>query len=140
MELQDQKDCWRLVFQTGLLQLIQVDFRLGLFLSDVSGKAQLFVETPCHLKGPNIDAILDPAKPSSLAPMLALFNNEVIAVVAQKTGKLEVRFGGDHTLEVDPHDTYEAWQLGCSTGVMLVCSPGGEVSFFNKPHTNANKK
>lgn len=132
MELQDQKDHWHLAFQAGLLQLIQIDFRLGLFLSDASGKAQLFVETPCRLKGPSIDVILDPAKSPSLAPILPLFNAEVIAIAARKTGKLEVRFGGGHTLEVDPHDTYEAWQLGCSTGVMLVCSPGGKVSFFQQ--------
>jgi hypothetical protein len=50
MELKDQKDSWHLAFQDGLLQLIQIDFRLGLFLSDASGQTQLFVETPCRLR------------------------------------------------------------------------------------------
>ena len=41
MELRDEKDGWHLSLQDGLVQLIQIDFRLGLFLSDASGKAQL---------------------------------------------------------------------------------------------------
>jgi hypothetical protein len=137
MELQDNNDGWRLALQDGLLQLIQIDFRLGLFLCDASAKAQLFVETSCRLKGKSIDVILNPSDSRSLAPILSLFNAKVRAVEARKTGKLVVQFGDGHSLEVDPHESFEAWQLRCSTGFMLVCSPGGKVSFFQQTERSA---
>jgi hypothetical protein len=132
VELRDEKDGWLLALQDGLVQLIQIDFRLGLLLSDASGTAQLYIETPFCLNGPNTDVSLTPAKTSSLAPVLTLFNAAVIGVSIRKTGQLKVQFGDGRWLEVGPNDAYEAWQLGGSTGFMLVCSPGGNVSIFNQ--------
>jgi hypothetical protein len=138
MELRDEKDGWQLSLQDGLVQLIQIDFRLGLFLSDASGKAQLYVEAPCHLRGPDVDVALTPAESSSLAPVLPLFNAKVTSVAIRNTGQLKVQFGDSCSLEVDPDDAYEAWQLGCSLGFMLVCSPGGKVSFFKQTERPPN--
>ena len=132
MELRDEKHGWHLSLQDGLVQLIQIDFRLGLLLSDASGNAQLYVETPCRLKGPDVDVALTPAESSSLAPVLSLFNAKVTGVAILNTGQLKVQFGDDRSLEVDSDDAYEAWQLGCSIGFMLVCPPGGKVSFFKQ--------
>lgn len=92
----------------------------------------MFVETSCRLRGPSIDVILNPGNSPSLAPILSLFNAKVSAIEVRKTGKLEIQFGDSHTLEVDPHEPYEAWQFGCSIGFMLVCSPGGKVSFLQQ--------
>jgi hypothetical protein len=130
MELKDTNDGWYLELHNGLVQLIQIDFRLGLFLSDLLDKAQLYVETKCRLKSRDADVSLTPADPSSLAPMLPFFNAKVAGVAIRKTGQLRVDFGADRFLEVDPDGAYEAWQLSCSTGIMLVCSPGGSVSLF----------
>jgi hypothetical protein len=130
MKLKDTNDGWYLELHNGLVQLIQIDFRLGLFLSDLSDKAQLYVETKCRLKSPDADVSLTPADSSSLAPMLPFFNTKAAGVAIQKTGQLRVDFGADRFLEVDPDGAYEAWQLSCSTGIMLVCSPGGSVSLF----------
>ena len=132
MEFQQEQDGWHLVLHDGLVQLIQIDFRLGLFVSDASGKAQLYVETPCRLRGIDADVLLTPAEPSSLAPVLPLFNARVTRVAIRKTGQLKVEFGDGRTLEVDPDDKYEAWQIACSMGFMLVCSPGGNVSVFKE--------
>lgn len=133
MELRNEKDGWYLAFRDdGRVQLIQIDFRLGLFLSDASGEAQLYVETPCRLKGPETIVSLIPAEPLSLAPALGLFNTKVSGVAIRNTGQLNVQFGDHCSLEVDPDDAYEAWQLGCSDGFLLVCSPGGNVSLFKQ--------
>lgn len=134
MMLKDDENGWYLLLQDGLVQLIQIDFRLGLFLSDTSGKAQLYIETPCLLSGPGGDVSLTPSQPSSLAPILPLFNAKVLGVSVQKTGKLKVEFADGFILEVGPDGRYEAWQLGCSPPVecMFVCGPGGSVSLFKQ--------
>jgi len=134
MELRDEENGWQLSLENGFVQLIQIDFRLGLFLSDTSGTVQLYVETPCWLKGAYGEASLNPSESSSLAPILPFFNTKVIGVAIQKNGRLRVEFGDGHTLEVDPDGSYEAWQLSCtSIACVLICAPGGEVSFFRQP-------
>lgn len=139
MELKEEKDRWVFHFVDGRVTYIHVDFRLTLDLVDGSTKASLTIETPCRLKGPNGDVTLTPSEPSSLAPILPLFNAKVIAAVIEKTGHLKVELEGGRFMEVDPDDSYEAWQIGCSIGFMLVCSPGGSVSFFRdaKPPAKA---
>jgi len=133
MELRDDKDGWNLRMREGLVQLIQIDFRIGLLLSDSSGQAQLHIETPCRLKSPEADLVLTPTNSLSLAPLLGLFNSAVNSLVIKKTGQLTIEFDRYRTLEVDPSGAYEAWQLGCSNGIMLVCSPGGKVAVFRQP-------
>ena len=72
MELRDDKDGWQLVLQDGFVQLIQIDFRLGLFLSDNSHKAQLYIASPCRLTGQEANALLNPEESSSLASFTAI--------------------------------------------------------------------
>jgi hypothetical protein len=132
MELREDEDGWTLSLQAGYVQLIQIDFRLGLFLSDSSAKAQLFVETPCRLKSPASEAILIPEKAATLAPILSLFNTKVSSATIRKSGELTVEFEEGRTLMVDPDPSFEAWQVGCSLGFLLVCAPGGRVSLFQE--------
>ena len=132
MQLQQDDDGWYLMLHDGVVQLIQIDFRLGLFLSDALDKAQLYIETPCRLKHHEADVLLKPAETSSLGPALALFNARVMRIVIRKTGQLKVEFGDGYSLDVHPDDASEAWQIVCSTGLMLVCSPGGSVSLFQR--------
>jgi hypothetical protein len=139
MELQNKNDGWYLAFRDGLVQLIQIDFRLGIFFSDATDKAQLFVETPCRLLGPDADASIVPAETASVAPILPFFNAKVVGIDIRKTGQLIVEFKDGHVLEVHPDNSYEAWQLSCSPGVMLICSPGGKVSLFRDAKRDKQK-
>jgi hypothetical protein len=139
LQLRDESGGWNLTLQDGAVQLIQIDFRLGLFLSDASGNAQLYIETPCRLKGAEGEVWLTPNESHSLAPVLPLFNAKVAGVAIQKTGQLQVEFGDGRTLLVEPDKSYEAWQLGCSSlGFLLVCAPGGDVCFFPEPERPTN--
>jgi len=131
MEFKAEKDGWILSFDDGFVQLIQIDFRLGLLLSDGSGKAQIHIETPCLLKVADSEILLTPSKASSLGPILSLFNSRIINVMVNNTGCLMVRFGDGQILEVPPDKSYESWQINMpSIGSMMVCSPGGKVSLF----------
>ncbi len=129
MEFKEENG-WYLKLHGGSVQLIQIDFRLGLFLSDSAHEAKIFIGTKCKLQRLGEEIFLTPSEPSSLAPILPFFNFKVIGISIQKTGQLKVEFGDEHTLEVSPDDCYEAWELGCSVGLMMVCSPGGKVSLF----------
>jgi hypothetical protein len=123
-------DGWNLSLPNGLVHLIQIDFRLGLFLSDGSSNAQLYIETPCTLLDRGVKSVLTPAESSSLAPILTVFNRPLRTIRISNSGLLTARFGEGRLLEVESHDKYEAWQLGSSLGFLFVCSPGGKVSLF----------
>jgi len=44
MKLREEEGGWSLSLSDGQVQLIQIDFRLGFFLSDPLDKAMLFIE------------------------------------------------------------------------------------------------
>lgn len=134
MKLRDEENGWRLEFdEDGVVQLIQIDFRLGLFISDKSGEAQLFIETPFEMNTPQGRHVLVPEDTPSLEPALTLFSAKVVRVSIRETGGLTVEFKKDVSIEVYPDDKYEAWQLSGSPEFMLVCAPGGSVAIFREP-------
>ena len=130
MRLTNEEEGWCLVLEEGLVQLIQIDFRLGLFLADASDSAKLFVGGECIIWADGSPQALTPEDPSSLAPILAFRNAKVARVSIRNTGYLRLDFKSGESLEVKPNDRYESWELGCSTGLMMICSPGGSVSLF----------
>lgn len=130
MELREENDGWHLALQDGFVQIIQIDFRLGLFLADASGLSKLYVGSACRLKGPDSEVSLIPEDTPSLAPALPLFNAKVESIDIRKTGQLTVWFDGGRTLEVEPDEKFEAWELGCSINLQFICSQGGEVAVY----------
>jgi hypothetical protein len=123
---------WLLAMDGGRVQRIEIDFRLGLLFGDKAEMASLYIETPCYLRCEGRDIRLIPDEPCSLAPALALFNAEVADVSIQRTGHLTAMLKDGRSLEVDPNEQYEAWQISSTNGFLLVCSPGGEVSLFQQ--------
>ena len=131
MELKEQGKDWCLTARDATVNLIQIDFRLSLFLADPQNEATIVIETPCRLKTRDTSVVLRPAETSTLAPILPFFNARVTGVAIRSTGALKLYFRGGPTLEVDADPNYEAWQLASSTmGLLFVCSPGGAVSLF----------
>lgn len=130
MELIEKPDQWQLEFKNGLVQLIQVDFRLGFVLSDGKQLAELHIGTRCHLSGVPEGALMIPEETATLAPALRLFNAEVQLIVIERSGDLKVYFSDGRTLAVKPDDRFEAWELGSSIGFRMVCAPDGKVSLF----------
>lgn len=132
MELKEHGKGWCLAFRDASVHLIQIDFRLSLFLLHPPNEATVIIETPCRLKTRDTSVVLRPGEPSTLAPILPFFNATVTGVSIRSMGALRMEFSGGPTLEVDPDPMYEAWQLASSTmGFLLVCSPGGAVALFN---------
>ena len=139
MELKEDETGWYLALSEGSVQLIQIDFRLGLLFREASSAdgARLDIGEPCYLKGPGGRVPLTPGETSTHAPILPFFNAKVIGIAIQETGHLKVEFTGNRFLEIDPNDRYEAWELGCSIGFKLICSPGGSVAVFEFSDSSA---
>jgi hypothetical protein len=132
MELNELDERWCVSMAEGRVQRIEIDFRLGLLLSDGSETASLYIGVPCRLHGPNMDAWLIPGEPASLSPVLPFFNAEVANVDARKTGELSVEFRDGHCLSAASHEKYEAWEIGATIGFLMVCSPGGAITIFRQ--------
>jgi hypothetical protein len=133
MQLTEQTDNWTLVMEAGRLSYIHIDFRLGLDVTDASSTVIITIERRCVLSSPVRESVLIPSEPTTLGPILQLFNVDVGRIEIQKMGLLKIDLGNSYSLRVDPDEKYEAWQIGCPTSDFLfVCFPGGEVSLFQK--------
>lgn len=124
---------WLLKMDEGRIQRIEVDFRLGLLFGDKTETASLYIETPCHIRSEGNNTRLVPDAPWTLAPALTIINAEIADVSIQKTGYLTVKLKDGRSLEIEPNEQYEAWQVGSTNGFLLVCSPGGGVAMFQQP-------
>jgi hypothetical protein len=132
MEMKESSDGWSVSLKDYRLQHLAIDFRLQLTVSNGSDTIQVIIETPARLLSAESSVVLNPGVTSTLAPILAAVNSSVDRITIRRTGHLEIELGGGCRLDVDPHPSYEAWQL-MSAGTMFVCVPGGGVSLFRKP-------
>jgi hypothetical protein len=112
MEFIEEYSVWRFVFQQALVQLVGIDYRLGLMLADGTDILKLHIETPFHLIGPGTDVLCVPEEPTTLSPILPLVNAAVKGIVINKSGQISVDFESGFSIKVDPDASYEAWQLG----------------------------
>lgn len=132
MELRETNDGWFIETSHARVQLIQIDFRVGLMLSGAGGNAQLYVESPFHVRDANgIDHLLVPGRANTVSPVLDLFNVEISDIRIRKKGILDVRFANEFFLLVHPDENFEAWQIG-TANFSMVCSPGGEITLFSQ--------
>jgi hypothetical protein len=138
MTLVEQSDSWTIECVEGSIGQIHIDFRVTFDVVDGADRARVTIEELFRFNGPDGEVPISPAETPSLGPILALFNAEVTRITIKKSGRLRVEGNGGWSLEVDPNDTYEAWQLGYAPiHSLFVCSPGGEVSLFQE-ETPAN--
>lgn len=137
MQLQNEDDFWNFTFENCEVQIILIDFRLGLIMSENTDELRLEIGSQCHLNQSGVDTLLIPEETTSLAPVLSLFRAKVLEIEIQRTGKLSIRFEEGRSLYIVPDPDYEAWELGCpSIDMLFVCLPGGEVSQFAGKRTN----
>ena len=129
---------WLLRMDEGRIKHIGVDFRLVLLFGDKTETASLCIETPCYIRSEGKNTRLVPDAPSTLAPALTLFNAEITDISILKTGYLTAKFKDGRSLEIEPNEQYEAWQVSSTNGFLLVCSPGGEIAMFHQPSSKVS--
>ena len=135
MTYHESADGWHFETIDSRVQMIQIDFRLSLLISNGAGDMWVRIETAGHLASGTNATLFAPAETRSLAPVLELFNAKVDGVYVKKTGRLEVRFEDNRSIEVQPDRAYEAWQveyLCKDEKLVLVCAPGSEVVVFRE--------
>ncbi|MGB8840195.1 MAG: DUF6188 family protein [Aliidongia sp.] len=130
MHVEYREDGWRVSLDAGLVQMIQIDFRLGLIMSGDDDMLILHIETPFCFKRNGQNTILNPSESENLAPILSLFNKSISHIEVKRTGHIELFFADTYSIECDSNMNYEAWQFSCVGKFLLVCLPGGAVSFF----------
>ena len=135
MEFTERADEWSISFTDGLIQMIQIDFRVSLLISDGKDHAWAYIEQPGHLKHGATEVEFVPSQTKTLLPILGLFNAVVKNCRIRKTGSLTIEFLNSEVLTVLPHGSWEAWQVSVSnaaTETLLVCAPGGKIALFEE--------
>ena len=50
-------------------------------------------------------------------------------------GQLAISFTTGLTLKVDPDQSYESWQISSDDGLLIVCTPGGDLTIWYPPES-----
>ncbi len=72
--------------------------------------------------------------PTSLCPALSVLHKSIERVSAYKNGTVEVRFTDGSTLTAAPNPNYESWHITGAGGLLIVCTPGGELAVWLPKH------
>lgn len=130
MRIREHSDGWLIEPANTVVQMIQIDFRVGLLLSDAANDLQIYLGTPFSLRSTvGVEHHLDPGKTTALGPVLNLFNAEVLKVAITKLGDLEISFQNGFVLQSSPDEAFEAWEA-LTRGIRLVCAPEGGVVVY----------
>lgn len=132
MDLLNTDFGWQLTMDNGQIRRIEIDFQVRFVFEDSRDSATITIESPFFIKNKDKKEVLNPEDTTTLAPVLPLFLAHVQDVIINKTGNLKISLKGEKSIEVFPDDQYEAWQIVSSLNILLVCSPGGEVAFFDQ--------
>lgn len=141
MKILEHDDGWSIEFDDANLQMIKIDFRLGLIVANSIDDVQIYLGTPFVLSsGAGVEQSIDPEKTQELAPILSLFNAEVLRIVVTKHGDLTIFFRNGFILRTGPDARFEAWEA-LTRGIRLVCAPEGEVVVyeFSSDQTSQSK-
>lgn len=58
-----------------------------------------------------------------------------LTVVDVTGGRLRLVFDSNLQIEVDPHEQWEAWQISADDDLLIICTPGGELTIWY-PHAD----
>lgn len=111
---------------------LAVDLRsLRIQTWSMDGSAEVRIAAPFALRlASGGSRELDPARPETLAPALALVGLSVRSLTMTRGGQLAVQVGDEATIEVAPDARATAWEVqggGVLEGMVYRCPPRGGV-------------
>lgn len=108
------------------VQSALVDYTLRMHLS---GDYFIVIESSLsiHRHGESITLSPEEGPEEAFAPVHRLVGQVVDEAFADESGALRVRFGDGTRLDVEPDSSYEAWNVSGPGGLLVVCTPGGEL-------------
>lgn len=106
---------------------VEFDYAIA-FLTGSDG--QVKIETPFVLVGEDqVRKVVDPPAPgTSAVDILRALHQEIVRADVSDEGGLRLQIGMAMSIEVDPHDSFEAWNFADNRGRKVVCLPGGGVA------------
>jgi hypothetical protein len=95
---------------------------------------EVFIEHPTmQLALPGKPAIAcDLASDAAAAALLSVLNRRA-SQIAVTGGQLAISFETGLTLRVDPDQCYESWQISSDDGLLIICTPGGDLTIWYPP-------
>lgn len=106
------------------------EFTVGLQLSD---GYFVRIESPFTMIFPTRSITLSPEEDSaeSFKPIGELIGQSITESIADSTGTLSITFSNSVRFVVEPDTDYEAWTIGGPGGMLIVCTPGGELAVWS---------
>ncbi|MDZ7886256.1 MAG: DUF6188 family protein [Mycobacterium sp.] len=107
-----------------------VEYTVGLQLSD---DYFIRVESPFTLALADRTLMLSPEgdAASAFEPLGQLVGQTISSSTVDRAGALTVVFERGELLHVEPDPSFEAWTVSGPKGLLIVCSPGGELSIWH---------
>jgi Family of unknown function (DUF6188) len=74
----------------------------------------------------------------SEATAIALLNtlDQRLSAIQISQGRLQLAFDNGFRLEAGPHQQWEAWQISSDDHLLIVCTPGGELTVWYPDQTD----
>lgn len=102
------------------VEQIRFDFRVELRFS---GDRELTIEGPFRTG----HGVVEPADPADSLVHIHSRLGMPVRLSSDDRGTIILEFDDDQTWQVPPHEAIEAWEYrDVSTGLRVLCSPGGE--------------
>jgi hypothetical protein len=112
--LSEARGRWILPVVGGEVSQVRIDFAFGLVIEvygDESVTVVVRISTPFVFHDGGTTATIDPENTAGLGALLTLHKAEVTEAYVVKDGHLHLTFADGRSIEVAPHDQYEAWQV-----------------------------
>ncbi len=93
------------------------------------GSDALVIETPFDVGDGSTSVHVVPGNTDHLDGAAALLHAVCRSVQLGKGGELRVEFADDRVLTVSPSEELQSWQIIMRGRSMVVCRPGGDLSF-----------
>ena len=95
---------------------------------------EIFIEHPTIvLAHPGKPAIAHASNSDAAATALLSILNQRASKITLTGGQLIISFETGLTLKVDPDQRYESWQISSDDGLLIVCTPGGDLAIWYPP-------
>ncbi len=125
-----KKSIWKEWDLTGHdLQQLRFAYPVDLLIGSDKQLLEIRYETKITLVRPDGTTLeLEPAKTSTLGPLLELLHQPVIRFAASDIGESILEFATGIQIHASPHDQFEAWSsqgFGKLRKASLLCGPGG---------------
>lgn len=90
------------------------------------------IETPFTLELPGNRIALSPENdsPESFEPIAAIVGHSITEWAVDDDGALRITFGDSARFVIEPDADYESWTVSGPDGMLVVCTPGGELAVW----------